>query len=175
MLGLPNGEAFLYMDLDGDDREQVADEAGRLLERLAANGRLIDGRAVPDLVQRATLWRVREDGAGLSSRPAGGGESQAGWEDSAVAPENLAAYLADFRRLLGHYGLTGIMYGHFGAGCMHIRITYDLRSEEGRTVFRKFTQAATELVVSHGGSLSGEHGDGRARSECLPVMYSPAR
>jgi FAD/FMN-containing dehydrogenase/Fe-S oxidoreductase len=173
VLGLPKGKAFLYVDLDGDNPDDVAQEATRLLERLAANGRLVDGRAVPDPVQRATLWRVREDGAGLSSRPASGGESQAGWEDSAVAPQNLAAYLSDFRELLDGYGLTGIMYGHFGAGCMHIRITYDLRSDEGRSVFRKFTQAAAELVVRHGGSLSGEHGDGRARSEFLPVMYSP--
>ncbi|MFK0002694.1 FAD-binding and (Fe-S)-binding domain-containing protein [Paenarthrobacter sp. NPDC090522] len=172
--GLPNGKAFLYVDLDGDDPQDVAREAERLLERLAANGRLVDGRAVPDVAQRATLWRVREDGAGLSSRPASGGESQAGWEDSAVAPQNLAAYLADFRELLNEHGLTGIMYGHFGAGCMHIRITYDLRSEEGRSVFRKFTHAAAELVVRHGGSLSGEHGDGRARSALLPVMYSPS-
>ncbi|GLB67159.1 FAD-binding and (Fe-S)-binding domain-containing protein [Arthrobacter mangrovi] len=174
VLGLPEGKAFLYVDLDGENPEDVSREADRLLEQLAANGRLVDGRAVPDPVQRATLWRVREDGAGLSSRPAAGGESQAGWEDSAVAPENLAAYLADFRRLLQVYGLTGIMYGHFGAGCMHIRITYDLRSEDGRAVYRKFTHAAAELVVRHGGSLSGEHGDGRARSEFLPVMYSPA-
>lgn len=173
VLGLPEGKAFLYVDLDGDNPAEVAHEAARLLKRLADNGRLVDGRAVPDTVQRATLWRVREDGAGLSSRPASGGESQAGWEDSAVAPKNLAAYLADFRKLLNEYGLTGIMYGHFGAGCMHIRITYDLRSNEGRSVFRKFTQAAAELVVLHGGSLSGEHGDGRARSEFLPVMYSP--
>ncbi|UVJ41198.1 FAD-binding and (Fe-S)-binding domain-containing protein [Arthrobacter sp. CJ23] len=173
VLGLPRGNAFLYVDLDGDDRDQVARQAALLLERLAANGRLVDGCAVPDPAERATLWRVREDGAGLSSRPASGGESQAGWEDSAVAPQNLAAYLADFRRLLDEYELTGIMYGHFGAGCMHIRITYDLRSEQGRSVFRKFTQAAAELVVRHGGSLSGEHGDGRARSALLPYMYSP--
>ncbi|MCA4134577.1 FAD-binding and (Fe-S)-binding domain-containing protein [Arthrobacter sp. M4] len=173
VLGLPEGRAFLYVDLDGDNPEEVHREANRLLERLAASGRLVDGRAVPDATERATLWSVREDGAGLSSRPAGGGESQPGWEDSAVAPQNLAAYLADFRKLLAEYGLTGIMYGHFGAGCMHIRITYDLRSEQGRSVFRRFTQAAAELVVRHGGSLSGEHGDGRARSEFLPVMYSP--
>ncbi|WP_120521004.1 FAD-binding and (Fe-S)-binding domain-containing protein [Arthrobacter celericrescens] len=174
VLGLPQGKAFLYVDLDGDDADQVASQAELLLERLAANGRLLDGRTVPDAAERATLWRVREDGAGLSSRPASGGESQAGWEDSAVAPQNLAAYLADFRTLLDDYGLTGIMYGHFGAGCMHIRITYDLRTEEGRSVFRKFTHAAAELVVRHGGSLSGEHGDGRARSALLSQMYSPA-
>jgi FAD/FMN-containing dehydrogenase/Fe-S oxidoreductase len=171
--GLPAGQAWLYVDLDGEDPDSVAAEAERLLARLQANGRLVDGRAVPDPAQRASLWRVRHDGAGLSSRLAGGGESWPGWEDSAVAPENLADYLAEFRTLLAKHGLTGVMYGHFGAGCMHIRITYDLRSAAGRTVFRAFSQEAAELVVRHGGSLSGEHGDGRARSELLPVMYSP--
>ncbi|MFF9040457.1 FAD-binding and (Fe-S)-binding domain-containing protein [Streptomyces sp. NPDC014892] len=173
VLGLPEGKAFLYVDLDGEQPEEVAADAARLLERLRADGRLVDGRAVPDPAERATLWRVREDGAGLSSRPASGGESWPGWEDSAVPPGSLADYLADFRVLLDEHGLTGIMYGHFGAGCMHIRITYDLRTEAGRKVYRRFTAAAAELVVRHGGSLSGEHGDGRARSEFLPVMYTP--
>lgn len=172
--GMPKGKAFLYVDLDGDRPEDVAADAARLLDRLKAGGRLVDGRAVPDPHERAMLWRVREDGAGLSSRPASGGESWPGWEDSAVAPERLADYLADFRRHLDEHGLTGIMYGHFGAGCMHIRITYDLRTDAGRKVYRDFTAAAAELVVRHGGSLSGEHGDGRARSEFLPIMYSPS-
>ncbi len=172
VLGLPQGKAWLYVDLDGDNPEEVAAQAELLLERLRANGRLVDGRPVPELVERASLWRVREDGAGLSSRLSTGGESWPGWEDSAVAPENLADYLADFRTLLDQYGLQGVMYGHFGAGCMHIRITYDLRTPEGREVFRTFTAEAAKLVVRHGGSLSGEHGDGRARSQLLPLMYS---
>ncbi|MFJ4027531.1 FAD-binding and (Fe-S)-binding domain-containing protein [Paenarthrobacter sp. NPDC089989] len=173
VLGLPEGRAWLFVDLDGDDMDAVRSQAELLLARLAENGRLVQGRAAADPAERASLWRVREDGAGLSSRLASGGQSWPGWEDSAVAPERLADYLADLRELLAEYDLTGVMYGHFGAGCMHIRITYDLRSEEGREVFRKFTSAAAELVVRHGGSLSGEHGDGRARSELLPLMYSP--
>ncbi|GAB4097960.1 FAD-binding and (Fe-S)-binding domain-containing protein [Sinomonas halotolerans] len=173
VLGLPAGRAWLFVDLDGDDPAEVRAQADRLLARLAGNGRLVDGQPVPDPTARASLWRVREDGAGLSSRLASGGESWPGWEDSAVAPERLADYLADLRVLLDEHGLTGVMYGHFGAGCMHIRITYDLRSDEGREAFRTFTRAAAELVVRHGGSLSGEHGDGRARSELLPLMYSP--
>ncbi|QCO97250.1 FAD-binding oxidoreductase [Arthrobacter sp. 24S4-2] len=173
VLGLPEGKAWLYVDLDGDDPAEVHAEAGRLLARLQENGRLVAGRPVPDAVERASLWRVREDGAGLSSRLSTGGESWPGWEDSAVAPENLADYLADFRELLDSYGLQGVMYGHFGAGCMHIRITYDLRTEAGRDVFRRFSADAARLVVQHGGSLSGEHGDGRARSQLLPLMYSP--
>jgi len=174
VLGLPEGRAWLYVDLDGDHPNDVQAEADRLLARLQENGRLVEGRPVPDPVERASLWRVREDGAGLSSRLSTGGESWPGWEDSAVAPENLADYLADFRALLDSYGLQGVMYGHFGAGCMHIRITYDLRTEEGRDVFRRFSAEAARLVVQHGGSLSGEHGDGRARSQLLPLMYSPA-
>ena len=173
VVGLPEGKAWLYVDLDGDDPAEVESEANRLLARLQENGRLVAGRPVPDPVERASLWRVREDGAGLSSRLSTGGESWPGWEDSAVAPENLADYLADFRGLLDSYGLQGVMYGHFGAGCMHIRITYDLRTEEGRDVFRRFSADAARLVVRHGGSLSGEHGDGRARSQLLPLMYSP--
>ncbi|MDT0321916.1 FAD-binding and (Fe-S)-binding domain-containing protein [Streptomyces millisiae] len=173
VLGLPKGRAWLFVDLDGDDAASVRAQADRLLTRLAKNGRLVQGRAAADPAERASLWRVREDGAGLSSRLASGGESWPGWEDSAVAPERLADYLADLRELLAEHELTGVMYGHFGAGCMHIRITYDLRSEEGREVFRAFTHRAAELVVRHGGSLSGEHGDGRARSELLPLMYSP--
>lgn len=171
--GLPAGKAWLYVDLDGDDPASVQAAADRLLARLAENGRLIEGRPVPDAVERASLWRVREDGAGLSSRLSTGGESWPGWEDSAVAPEKLADYLADFRTLLDQYGLQGVMYGHFGAGCMHIRITYDLRTAAGRDVFRTFSADAARLVVQHGGSLSGEHGDGRARSALLPLMYSP--
>jgi FAD/FMN-containing dehydrogenase/Fe-S oxidoreductase len=171
--GLPEGKAWLYVDLDGDNTDQVRAEADRLLARLRENGRLLDGRTIPDLQERASLWRVREDGAGLSARLSTGGESWPGWEDSAVAPENLADYLSDFRSLLARHDLTGVMYGHFGAGCMHIRITYDLRTEAGRAVFRAFTRDAAKLVVRHGGSLSGEHGDGRARSELLPLMYSP--
>ncbi|WP_372352320.1 FAD-binding and (Fe-S)-binding domain-containing protein [Streptomyces sp. KL116D] len=174
VLGLPEGRAWLFVDLDGDDPASVVAQADRLLTRLAQNGRLIQGRAAADPAERASLWRVREDGAGLSSRLASGGESWPGWEDSAVAPERLADYLADLRELLAEHELTGVMYGHFGAGCMHIRVTYDLRTEEGRKVFRQFTHQAAELVVRHGGSLSGEHGDGRARSELLPLMYSPA-
>jgi FAD/FMN-containing dehydrogenase/Fe-S oxidoreductase len=172
--GLPQGKAWLYVDLDGDDPADVKKQADDLLARLRANGRLVDGRTVPDKAERASLWRVREDGAGLAARLHTGGESWPGWEDSAVAPDRLADYLSDFRELMRAHDLTGVMYGHFGAGCMHVRLTFDLRSDKGRAVMEEFTQAAARLVVQHGGSLSGEHGDGRARSALLPLMYSPS-
>ena len=176
--GMPAGVAWLYVDLDGDSGETVQARAAELLDRLRRAGRLVDGAIVPDPVERAALWRVREDGAGLSARLApevapGRGESWPGWEDSAVAPERLADYLADLKALIAEYGLDGVMYGHFGAGCMHVRITFDLRTPEGVDVFDRFTSAAARLVVRHGGSLSGEHGDGRARSALLPLLYPP--
>lgn len=169
---LPEGRAWLYVDLEGDGKDGPAVRAGDLLARLKSNGRLIAGRAVETDEERWSLWRVREDGAGLSSRSAAGAEYWPGWEDSAVAPDRLALYLADLQDLLGRFGLSGAMYGHFGAGCMHIRINFDLRTRTGQAVMRQFMQSAAVLVVSHGGSLSGEHGDGRARSELLPIMYS---
>ncbi|MGB3376758.1 MAG: FAD-binding oxidoreductase [Microbacterium sp.] len=173
VLGLSQGRAWLYVDLDGADAAKVEAKAAELLDRLRANGRMVDGRAVPDPVERASLWRVREDGAGLSSRLPSGDQSWPGWEDTAVAPDRLADYLHDFRTLLERFGLHGVMYGHFGAGCMHVRVSFDLRTESGRAVMTEFVRAGAELVVRHGGSLSGEHGDGRARSELLPIMYSP--
>lgn len=175
---LPDGGAWLLVDLDGDSPAATAGAAARLTAAATAAGRITGTRIVDDPGERALLWRVREDGAGLSSRLVTPGaqtyESWPGWEDAAVPPENLADYLLDFRALLDRHGLTGVMYGHFGAGCMHVRITFDLRSAEGIAVFRAFTRDAAETVVRHGGSLSGEHGDGRARSEYLPLMYSPA-
>ncbi|WP_433420984.1 FAD-binding and (Fe-S)-binding domain-containing protein [Microtetraspora malaysiensis] len=169
--GLPEGRSWLYVELDGEDDDTVTSLAHDLLEELRTAGRLTGGHIV-DAADRASLWRVREDGAGLSARLSSGDESWPGWEDSAVAPERLADYLADFRDLLFAHGLRGVLYGHFGAGCVHVRITFDPRSEAGRLAMRGFLRAAAELVVSHGGSLSGEHGDGRARSELLPLMYS---
>lgn len=188
---LPDGRAWLFIELDDLDQHDDTTAASpgsaagglearvaELADELTRDGHAVETLAVTDPVARADLWRVREDGAGLSSRltdPATGRiiESWPGWEDSAVPPERLADYLADFRELLDTHGLTGVMYGHFGAGCMHIRITFDLRSDDGRAVFRAFCTDAAHLAVRHGGSLSGEHGDGRARSELLPIMYSP--
>ncbi|BBX49216.1 FAD-binding and (Fe-S)-binding domain-containing protein [Mycolicibacterium poriferae] len=175
---LPAGHAWLYIDLDGEDDATVARHARELMGDLDSHGRARECREVRDPVERAKLWRVREDGAGLSSRLqlADGTAvmSWPGWEDSAVAPENLADYLAELRLLLMQYQLIGVMYGHFGAGCMHIRITFDQRTPAGRQLMSAFLTDAARLVVKHGGTLSGEHGDGRARSQLLPEMYSPA-
>jgi Fe-S oxidoreductase len=126
---------------------------------------------VADVAEQAALWRIREDGAGLAARsltrPA-----HAGWEDAAVPPDRLGAYLRDFDRLLRESGLDGVPYGHFGDGCVHVRIDFELTDAGGRRRFREFTEAGADLVAGYGGSMSGEHGDGRARSELLGRMYS---
>jgi Fe-S oxidoreductase len=126
---------------------------------------------VVDAAEAAALWRIREDGAGLAAvsldRPA-----HSGWEDAAVPPERLGGYLRDFDALLRDSNLDGVPYGHFGDGCVHVRIDFELRDAGGRGRFRDFLGDAARLVASYGGTLSGEHGDGRARSELLPLMYS---
>ena len=119
------------------------------------------------------MWSSREAAVGASARLADGTETWAGWEDAAVPPERLGAYLRDFERLTAERGFRTAIYGHFGQGCVHARIDFDLRSHEGVSRYRSFVEAAADLVVSYGGSLSGEHGDGKARSELLPKMFGP--
>ncbi|HET6699112.1 MAG TPA: FAD-linked oxidase C-terminal domain-containing protein, partial [Nocardioidaceae bacterium] len=130
-------------------------------------------RVVGDPAEQGALWRIREDGAGLAARslerPA-----LAGWEDAAVPPERLGDYLRGFDALLDDFGYGGVPYGHFGDGCVHVRIDFALEDRAGRGRFRSFLEQAAALVSSYGGTLSGEHGDGRARSELLPAMYSSA-
>ncbi|MBT8163307.1 FAD-binding oxidoreductase [Arthrobacter sp. GN70] len=169
---LPKGQAFLMVEFPAETIDQAASDCERLAEKLRADGRTVDHAIVTEPRERAKLWRVREDGAGLSSRRIDGVQTWPGWEDSAVAPERLADYLADLLPLVKKYGYTAFTYGHFGAGCVHMRLDYDLRSDAGRQAFSDFTREAATLVVAHGGSLSGEHGDGRARGELLEVMYS---
>lgn len=170
---LPEGRAWLYVELDGATQQEVHLKTEDLLHELRRAGRLLDGFVVEDPDQRKSLWRVREDGAGLSTRPDVDTQTWAGWEDAAVDPHVLADYLRDFKALTAEYGLSGVLYGHFGAGCVHVRLTFDIATAEGRDHMVSFVHAAAELVVRHGGSLSGEHGDGRARSELLSTMYSP--
>ncbi|MDQ4055427.1 MAG: FAD-binding oxidoreductase [Actinomycetota bacterium] len=158
---LPRGAGWLFVEVAGVD-------AGSLADTVVAESAALGHRVVLDLVESAALWRIREDGAGLAarslSRPA-----YSGWEDAAVPPERLGAWLRDFDELLKAHDLDGVPYGHFGDGCVHVRIDFEFA--DGGSRFREFlTQCALKLR-DHGGSLSGEHGDGRARSELLPLMY----
>ncbi len=166
---LPAARAWLYVELDGDDGPA---RGARMASALHTERRLRDSRVVDDAAERAALWRVREDGAGLVANLPGARRAWAGWEDAAVHPDQLAGYLRGFRLLLAEHGYTGVLYGHFGAGCVHVRIDFDFSTEAERARMANFIRAAARLVASHGGTVSGEHGDGRARSAVLHEMYS---
>jgi Fe-S oxidoreductase len=126
-----------------------------------------------DKQQAKRIWEVREASLGVTSHVPGEPLYWEGWEDAAVAPENLGGYLRDLRKLMSAFGYKGSLYGHFGHACVHTRINFDLQSKQGIANFRKFVEEAADLVVSYGGSLSGEHGDGQSRAELLPKMFGP--
>ena len=165
---LPTGAGWLFAEVTADS----AGEAQTMAQAVAKTAG-VPAQIVTDVAQQAALWRIREDGAGLAAKTLER-QAQAGWEDAAVPPEELGAYLRDFDALLDDYGLGGVPYGHFGDGCVHVRIDFELATDQGRAGYRSFIEDAADLVASYGGSMSGEHGDGRARSELLPKMYSPA-
>jgi FAD/FMN-containing dehydrogenase/Fe-S oxidoreductase len=166
--GLPRGAGWLFAEVTG----ATVEEARAAADAVARDAGAVDVRLVTGPAEMAALWRIREDGAGLAARslehPA-----HAGWEDAAVPPDRLGAYLRGFDALLRDAGLDGVPYGHFGDGCVHVRIDFPLDRPGGTAAFRTFVEAAADLTAAHGGSFSGEHGDGRARSALLPRMYSP--
>ncbi|HEY4790120.1 MAG TPA: FAD-binding oxidoreductase, partial [Actinomycetes bacterium] len=169
---LPEGGGWLLVELAGATPAEAEAAAGRLVA--AADGDALASRVLTDPAQAAAIWRIREDGAGFGGRSPAGAPAWAGWEDAAVPPDRLGGYLREFEALLADHGLDGIPYGHFGDGCVHVRIDFPFDRPEGRTVYRSFVEQAADLVARHGGSMSGEHGDGRARSELLLRMYEPA-
>ncbi|MET9355860.1 FAD-binding and (Fe-S)-binding domain-containing protein [Streptomyces sp. NPDC006617] len=165
--GLPRGGAWLFVETGGDTEAEARARA----EAVVRAADVVDALVVTDPAGQLTLWRVREDASGTATRMPDGSEAWPGWEDCAVPPARLGGYLRDFRALLTAHGLRGTPYGHFGDGCIHVRIDFDLLSEAGVARFRRFSEELAEVVVAHGGSLSGEHGDGQARAELLPRMY----
>ena len=174
---LPEGEGWLLVEVGAPGEDITAS-----LERaraLCADSAAIDTVVYPPGAQASALWRIRADGAGLGGRTppdgAGGGDQQAwpGFEDAAVPPENLGAYLRDFTALMEEFDIDGLLYGHFGDGCVHVRLAMPLETPEGVAHSRAFLQSAARICAAHGGSVSGEHGDGRARGELLRFMYTP--
>ncbi|GGM60837.1 oxidoreductase [Thermopolyspora flexuosa] len=164
---LPRGEGWLLVEFGG----ATPQEAKAAAEAVRGVGAL-ESLVLDDPGQAAAIWRIREDGAGLAARSFEGRPAHAGWEDAAVPPERLGGYLREFDELLDQHGLSGVPYGHFGDGCLHVRIDFPFHRQDGPQAFRAFLLDAARLVAAHGGSMSGEHGDGRARGELLPLMYS---
>lgn len=173
---LPRGGAWLFVETGGESGAQARARA----EAVVRAADVVDALVVTDPAGQRALWRIREDASGTATRmpggtsqteSGGGAEAWPGWEDCAVPPARLGAYLRDFRGLLSAHGLRGVPYGHFGDGCIHVRIDFDLLTDAGVARFRRFSEELADLVVAHGGSLSGEHGDGQARAELLPRMY----
>ncbi|WP_091800756.1 FAD-binding and (Fe-S)-binding domain-containing protein [Prauserella marina] len=169
---LPRGAGWLFIEVGGDNPGEAKHSARRLATALRAETGA-ETVIADDPGDQRQLWGIREAAAGIVTRLPDGSEAWPGWEDAAVPPQRLGSYLRGFRALLREHGLHGIPYGHFGEGCVHVRIDFPLTTEEGVARFRAFMEQAADLVVAHGGSLSGEHGDGQARAELLPRMYPP--
>ncbi|WP_372593198.1 FAD-binding and (Fe-S)-binding domain-containing protein [Actinotalea sp.] len=166
---LPEGGGWLMVEMGGADREDALARATALV----ADAGTPSVRVLPPGPEASAMWKIRADGAGLGGRTPSGAQAWPGWEDAAVPPAHLGAYLRAFESLMAEHGVDGLHYGHFGDGCVHVRLDLPLEREADVAGFRAFLEASARLVVEHGGSLSGEHGDGRARSELLSTMYSP--
>lgn len=169
---LPEGESWLLVQFTGESQEAVDEQGHQLLRAL---GRGEDDATVAfsdDPAREHKMLKAREAGLGVTARPPDGRETWEGWEDSAVPPERLGDYLRDLKKLFADFGYDHpSLYGHFGQGCVHTRIPFELKSAEGIAAFREFLFRAADLVASYGGSLSGEHGDGQARGELLSRMF----
>ncbi len=168
---LPPGNGFLLVEFGGDSKPDADAQAHAMLHDLEALPNAPTTKLFDDPAEEHKVWKVREAGLGATAHVDRDRPTWEGWEDSAVAPEKLGTYLRAFRKLLDAHDLRGDLYGHFGQGCVHTRINFDLETAGGIRQYRAFVEAAADLVVSLGGSLSGEHGDGQSRGELLSKMY----
>jgi FAD/FMN-containing dehydrogenase/Fe-S oxidoreductase len=169
---LPEGHGFLLVEFGFDDADQSHQAAVGLIERLKQMSDPPSARIYTKSEARA-VWQIREAGPRAAAFAPGAQAEWEGWDDSAVAPEKLGGYLRDIRKLMDEFGYQGAFYGHFGHGCIHMRLTFDLLTEDGIRKYAEFIERAADLVVSYGGSLSGEHGDGQSRAALLPKMFGP--
>ncbi|MGC1374010.1 MAG: FAD-binding and (Fe-S)-binding domain-containing protein, partial [Candidatus Sulfotelmatobacter sp.] len=170
---LPEGGGWLIVEFGAQTAQEAESQARGLMQSLERKSSAPEMRLYIDKQKQKRVWEVRESGLGATSHVSGEAPHWEGWEDAAVAPEKLGGYLRDLRKMFADFGYKGALYGHFGHGCVHTRIDFDLRSKDGIAKFRKFIEQAADLVVSYGGSLSGEHGDGQSRAEMLPKMFGP--
>jgi FAD/FMN-containing dehydrogenase/Fe-S oxidoreductase len=169
---MPEGGGYLLVEFGADEAAEADAAAARLVEML----RRLPGTPTMRVYTRAeakAVWRIRESGPRAAISAPGAPPRYEGWDDSAVPPEKLGGYLRDLRALLNEYHYQAVYYGHFGHACMHMQISFDLRSEPGVRAYGEFVERAADLVVRYGGSISGEHGDGQSRGALLPKMFGP--
>ena len=169
---LPEGGGWLLAEFGADTAPEAESQARSLMAALQKSPRPPSMRLLNSR-EAKRVWEVRESSLGVASSAPGEPMRWEGWEDCAVAPEKLGAYLRAYGKLCDEHGYSPVYYGHFGHGCVHLRMDFDFQSEAGIRKFRKFVEEAADLVISYGGSLSGEHGDGQARGELLPKMFGP--
>jgi FAD/FMN-containing dehydrogenase/Fe-S oxidoreductase len=168
---LPKGSGWLLCEFGGKDKTESDNKCKALMEELKKQKDPPDMSLFDDPDQEKKLWQIREDGLGATAFVPGEPDGAPGWEDSAVPPDKVGDYLKDLRALFSKYGYHPSLYGHLGQGCIHCRVGFDLKTEEGIENYKKFTVEASHLVVDYGGSLSGEHGDGQTRGDLLEIMY----
>ncbi|WP_030935450.1 FAD-binding and (Fe-S)-binding domain-containing protein [Streptomyces sp. NRRL B-24720] len=168
----PAGESWLLVQVSGDSQEAADTQVRQLLDALGKGEDDPDVAFSDDPKREQKMLRAREAGLGVTARPPDGRETWEGWEDSAVPPDRLGDYLRELRGIFAEFGYDAAsLYGHFGQGCVHTRIPFELKTADGVAAFRAFLFRAADLVTSYGGSLSGEHGDGQARGELLTRMF----
>lgn len=168
---MPKGDGWLIVEFGGRTKAESDERARGLMRQLDGVAHPPTMKLFDDANEEKKVWEVRESGLGATAHQPGGVNTWPGWEDSAVAPEDVGAYMRDLRDLYTRYDYVGALYGHFGQGCIHSRINFDLVTAKGIDRYRAFVEDASDLVLSYGGSLSGEHGDGQARGELLTKMY----
>jgi FAD/FMN-containing dehydrogenase/Fe-S oxidoreductase len=169
---MPEGHAWVLVEFGGESKEESDAAARKLMDELKQRKNPPSLKLFDNPVHEKLVWYLREEGLGATAKIPGEPDNHEGWEDSSVPPEKLGGYLRDFKKLMDKYNYIGPLYGHFGQGCVHTRLTFDLLTADGIEKWRHFLEEASDLVASYGGSLSGEHGDGQARGELLPRMYS---
>lgn len=170
---LPDGQGWLLVEFGGKDKAESDGRAQALMDRLKGAGNPPTMKLYDDPKQEQHVWEIRESGLGATAHVPDKAITWEGWEDSSVPPEKLGTYLRELRSLFEKYGYECDLYGHFGQGCVHTRIDFDLETAAGIRNFRDFLHAAAHLVTSLGGSISGEHGDGQSKAELLPIMFGP--
>lgn len=170
---LPQGGGWLMAEFGADSRQDAINTAQAAMEALKNRPGAPHMKLLTDHDEMHHIWEVRESGLGATAFVPGEPDTWPGWEDSAVAPEKLSGYLRELRALYNRYEYNPALYGHFGQGCIHCRVDFDLTSEAGIRKYRAFMEEATDLCLKHEGSFSGEHGDGQARGEFLVKMFGP--